>query len=70
MYFLGIDIGSLSCDAVVINDDDEIIASSVVPTGARNLEAIARAREEVLRKSNIALDTLAYLNQRERAWCA
>ncbi|MFC1819950.1 acyl-CoA dehydratase activase [Thermodesulfobacteriota bacterium] len=59
MYYLGIDIGSLSCDAVVINDNDEIIASSVVPTGARNLEAIARARDEVIHHSNIDPANLA-----------
>lgn len=53
MYYLGIDIGSLSCDAVIINAEDEIIASSVVPTGARNREAIARARNDVIRDSNI-----------------
>lgn len=53
MYCLGIDIGSLSCDAVVIDGDDKIIASCVVPTGARNLEAIARARREVMGDANI-----------------
>lgn len=29
MYYLGIDIGSLSCDAVVINGNGAILASSV-----------------------------------------
>ena len=53
MYYLGIDIGSLSCDAVVMNDLEEIIASCVIPTGARNLDAIQRARQEVIRQSNI-----------------
>jgi predicted CoA-substrate-specific enzyme activase len=58
MYYLGIDIGSLSCDAVVMNDKDEIVASTVVPTGARNIEAIAHARAEVLRSSNISSDEI------------
>jgi predicted CoA-substrate-specific enzyme activase len=58
MYYLGIDIGSLSCDAVVIDDNKEILASSVVPTGARNLEAIERARSEALRGANIGPDDL------------
>jgi predicted CoA-substrate-specific enzyme activase len=58
MYYLGIDIGSLSCDAVVINHEDEIVASTVVPTGARNIEAIARARAEVIRSSNISPDEI------------
>ncbi|MDD5010980.1 MAG: acyl-CoA dehydratase activase [Phycisphaerae bacterium] len=54
MYFLGIDIGSLSCDAVIIDGEERIIAASVVPTGARNLEAIARARDEAVRVAGLA----------------
>jgi predicted CoA-substrate-specific enzyme activase len=53
MYYLGIDIGSLSCDAVIMDEDNDIIASCVVPTGARNREAIVRVRKEVLRQSNL-----------------
>ncbi len=34
-YFLGIDIGSLSCDAVLIDGDGKVAASAVVPTGSR-----------------------------------
>jgi len=54
-YYLGIDVGSLSCDAVIIDDTEKLVAWSVVPTGARNIEAIARARDEVLRSSGVAL---------------
>jgi activator of 2-hydroxyglutaryl-CoA dehydratase len=43
MHYLGIDIGSLFCDAVLIDGGSDIVASTVVPTGARNREAIARA---------------------------
>lgn len=48
MYYLGVDLGSLSCDAVLLDHEGQIIAASVVPTGARNREAIARATQEVL----------------------
>ncbi|RJP55602.1 MAG: 2-hydroxyglutaryl-CoA dehydratase [Deltaproteobacteria bacterium] len=54
MYYLGIDIGSLTCDAVLIDDSEKILASSVVPTGARNREAITRAADEVLRSACIS----------------
>jgi len=47
--YLGIDIGSLSCDAVAVDGEGERLAWTVVPTGARNQEAIVRARDEVLR---------------------
>lgn len=53
MYFLGMDIGSLSCDAVLIDDDEQLVAWSVVPTGARNIESIGRARAEALAQVGI-----------------
>ncbi len=46
--FLGIDIGSLSCDGVLIDVHGNLLAAAVVPTGARNLEAIARVQREIL----------------------
>ena len=54
MYYLGIDIGSLSCDAVVIDRSGAILSSTVVPTGARNREAIGRAMKEVLAAGGLA----------------
>ncbi|MDY6822829.1 MAG: acyl-CoA dehydratase activase [Thermodesulfobacteriota bacterium] len=53
MAYLGIDIGSLSCDAVLVDSNETILASSVVPTGARNTEAIARARQDVIQKAGV-----------------
>lgn len=54
MSYLGIDIGSLSCDAVLIDDAEHILGSVVVPTGARNQEAIRRATREVLERAGLA----------------
>jgi (R)-2-hydroxyacyl-CoA dehydratese activating ATPase len=59
MYYLGIDIGSLSCDAVLIDGGSGIVASTVIPTGARNREAIARATDEVLRKAALSRADIA-----------
>ena len=59
MYYLGIDIGSLSCDAVVIDDAERILASAVIPTGARNRESIARVKTEVLQVAGIKESDLA-----------
>lgn len=53
MYFLGIDIGSLSCDAVVINGSKQIIASCVIPTGVNNLEAALSAKKHVMDAAGI-----------------
>ena len=54
MRYLGLDIGSLSCDAVIIDGEGNIEAWCVVPTGARNLEAIRQAREQALRQAGLA----------------
>jgi len=56
MYYLGIDIGSLSCDAVLLDQNNQILAEAVVPTGARNREAIRNVREAVIRKAGISDD--------------
>ena len=56
--YLGIDIGSLTCDAVLIDDNEKIIAYSVVPTGARNSESIARSTQDVLREAGISEEDL------------
>ena len=58
MYYLGVDLGSLSCDAVLLDSSGEVLASSVVLTGARNREAIARATEDVLRIAGIGEDQI------------
>ncbi|MCP4024663.1 MAG: 2-hydroxyglutaryl-CoA dehydratase, partial [Desulfobacteraceae bacterium] len=53
MYFLGIDIGSLSCDAVLLDEQKQIVSSSVIPTGVRNIEAIETVKKNVLDTSGI-----------------
>ena len=53
-HYLGVDIGSLSCDAVLIGDDEKMLASSVFPTGANNRVAIERAIGEVLKITGLS----------------
>ncbi len=57
-YYLGIDIGSLTCDAVLIDEAGQTLAWAVLPTGARNQEAIERARREVLRKAGAGEESI------------
>ena len=57
-YYLGLDLGSLSCDAVLIDDEARTLAWAVVPTGARNIEAIGRARATVLEAASLAPDAV------------
>jgi (R)-2-hydroxyacyl-CoA dehydratese activating ATPase len=57
--FLGIDIGSLSCDAALVDGGGRVLALAVVPTGARNVEAIARVREHVLGQAGVEAASVA-----------
>ncbi len=56
--YLGIDIGSLSCDGVLIDGHGKILATTVAPTGARNLEAIERVRREILQTAGVDESTV------------
>ena len=59
MYYLGIDIGSLSCDAVIIDKEGRILSSIVVPTGADNISAINQVRKEAHEAAGLAPEQLA-----------
>jgi predicted CoA-substrate-specific enzyme activase len=61
MLYLGIDVGSLTCDAAIVDEKERLVAWAVVPTGARNVQAIARARNEVLHAAGIKPGDIAAL---------
>ena len=52
-YYMGLDIGSLSCDAVIVDGKGQLVTWCVVPTGSRNLESIERARARVLQQAGL-----------------
>ena len=53
MVFLGIDVGSLSCDAVLIDEEKNILSYSVIPTGVKNIESIAQVKKNVMDAAGI-----------------
>ncbi len=53
MYILGIDSGSTSTNAVLINEKKEILACAVLRTGAKSAESAARIRAEVLETAGL-----------------
>ena len=61
MYVMGIDSGSTSTNAVIMNADKKIIASTVVRTGAKSADSAARALEEVLKAAGLLKDDLFYI---------
>lgn len=52
-YFLGIDIGSVSTDAVLIDEDGNICASSIMKTGVRHGKTIQEVTNEACEAAGI-----------------
>ncbi len=61
MYVMGIDSGSTSTNAVIMNEKKEIVAFSVVRTGAKSGESAAKALEDVLLKAGLKKEDLALI---------
>jgi predicted CoA-substrate-specific enzyme activase len=59
--FGGVDIGSLTCDVVVIDDLGAVLASEIVSTGARSRVAVERALGAVQGRLGIGREDLAGL---------
>ncbi|MDR3597762.1 acyl-CoA dehydratase activase [Clostridium sp.] len=60
-YVMGIDSGSTSTNAVIINNNKEIVAYTVVRTGAKSSESAKRALEEVLIKAGLNREILSLI---------
>ncbi len=59
LYVLGVDSGSTSTDAVIVNSDEHVIASVIVPTGAKASAGAERAIAEVLKQANLTKGDLS-----------
>lgn len=59
VYVLGVDSGSTSTDAVVMDADRNIVASVIVPTGAKASAGAQRAIDEVLARAGLTLADMA-----------
>lgn len=58
MLSLGIDIGSLSTNAVLINSNGEIIASKIIITGASSKKAVDLIFQQILDEAGVNKDDL------------
>ena len=56
MFYVGIDSGSTSTNAVVMNAAGEIVSSAVIRTGAKASVSADRILEEVLKKAGVSRD--------------
>lgn len=60
LLVMGIDSGSTSTNAVIMNEVNEIIAYSVVRTGAKSSLGATKAKMEILKKSNLSFNDISY----------
>jgi predicted CoA-substrate-specific enzyme activase len=58
-YFVGIDVGSLSTNAVIIDTQKEIIAYEIIDTGANSTEAAECAYQKVLKSAGLHQDAIS-----------
>ncbi|KUH59189.1 hypothetical protein AUL39_02325 [Tractidigestivibacter scatoligenes] len=58
-YVMGVDSGSTSTDVVIMDADKHIVATAIVPTGARAADAAARAMDEALSQAGLAAGDVA-----------
>ncbi len=59
-YYLGIDLGSVTSKAVIVNDDQEVVASSIMPTESNYKTVAEKCLEEVCRQAGIKQEQLSF----------
>jgi len=60
-YYVGIDIGSTSTDAVILNGDCKLLANIVVPTGAKSMDAANLALDQILKHANLKRTDITHM---------
>ena len=61
MYFAGIDIGSTMTKVVIINEQDEILAQVIGPTGAEHRRLANKVMAEALTQAGLLFEQLCYI---------
>ncbi len=60
IYTLGLDVGSTYTKAVILNEEDEIIARQMAATGSRLNEVSEKISEEVVAEAGLKRNDIAY----------
>jgi predicted CoA-substrate-specific enzyme activase len=61
MYTIGIDIGSMSTNGVLINDKKEILSSIIIPTGASSKKAADKTFQQILTEHKLSEREIDYV---------
>ena len=60
MLTVGIDIGSLSTNGILLNDKKEILASDIISTGASSKKAAEKSFQNLLKTANLSREDIDY----------
>ena len=58
-YYMGVDVGSLSTDVVVIDETAKVAGSAIVMTGANSTRAALSAMGKASEQANVSMDRIA-----------
>lgn len=61
IYVLGVDSGSTSTNAVIMDKDKKIVAYEVIRTGAKSIESAEKILEKVLQKANMKREDISLI---------
>ena len=61
IYVLGVDSGSTSTNAVIMDKNKKIIAHDVIRTGAKSMESAEKVLESILEKANLKKEDLSLI---------
>jgi predicted CoA-substrate-specific enzyme activase len=61
MYTIGIDIGSMSTNGVLLNDKKEILSSIIIPTGASSKKAADKTYSQILSEHKLTEKDIDYI---------
>ncbi len=59
-FYVGVDVGSLSTDVVVVDEMAHVLGSAIMLTGANSTQAAEKALAEATRKAGIKTDQVDY----------
>lgn len=61
MYTIGIDIGSMSTNGILLNEKKEILSSLIIPTGASSKKAADKTYQQILTENKLSEKDVDYI---------
>lgn len=61
MYTIGIDIGSMSTNGILLNDKKEILSATIIATGASSKKAAEKTLQQIFTEHNLTEKDINYI---------